>query len=314
MKTFYLEYPKDFESISLEDSVAAIGFFDGVHKGHQTLVNEALKFSKRHFLKSAVITFHPHPSVVLSKSKTDIDYITPLSEKETIFEEMGIDYLIIIKFNDPLSKLLPDEFIQAFIVKLNIKHLIAGFDFSFGYKGQGNMMNLNEYMSDEFTYQVIDEVSNQGEKISSTRIRENLKIGNIKLVNQLLGRPYSFKGLVMDGDKRGRTIGFPTANLEPTTSYLLPKQGVYAVRVKVAGVFYYGMANLGYVPTFKLERKEPKVEVYIFDFDKNIYGEIIEVQWLDYIREEKKFSGIEEIKQQLKADEEEIKKRIGISK
>ncbi|SRR5699024_565451 len=310
METKYLTYPHDLKKINLPESVAAIGFFDGIHKGHQAVINQALDYAKKHNKKCSIITFHPHPSVVLNSPNKTVKYITPQTEKERLLNEMGVDQVFVIKFNEELSQVKPDEFIEHFIVGLNIIHLVAGFDFSFGHKGQGNMTNIENFAKNRFTFEALSKVEINESKVSSTKIRKLLAEGLVKEAGYLLGRPFTYEGTVVTGDKRGRLIGFPTANLETNEEYLLPKKGVYAVKLILCNETYYGMANLGFVPTFKEDMSEPKIEVYIFDFNKDIYGETIKVEWLEFIREEQKFSGIEEIKAQLKADEITIRKII----
>lgn len=312
METIYLTYPHGLNKEELPDSVAAIGFFDGIHKGHQEVINHCLSYAKKHNKKSSIITFHPHPSVVLNSPNKTVEYITPQTDKEKLLKEMGIDQVYVIKFNEELSKVKPQEFIDHFIVGLNISHLIAGFDFSFGHKGQGNMSNIEEYTKNRFTYEAVKKVEIDHCKVSSTKIRELLADGLVEEAGHLLGRPFIYEGQVIDGDKRGRLIGFPTANLKSKEKYLLPKKGVYAVKVHLNNDIYYGMANLGFVPTFKEKGDDPKIEVFIFDFDEDIYGENIKIEWLKFIRDEQKFSGIEEITAQLKADEKSIRQILNI--
>lgn len=310
MKTIYLTYPHELNKAQLPDSVAAIGFFDGIHKGHQEVINHCLDYAKKYNKKSSIITFHPHPSVVLNSPNKTVEYITPQTDKEKLLKKMGIDQVYVIKFNEELSKVKPQEFIDHFIVGLNISHLIAGFDFSFGHKGQGNMSNMDAYAKNRFTYEAVEKVQINESKVSSTKIRNLLAEGLVDEASHLLGRPFIYEGEVVDGDKRGRLIGFPTANLKSKEKYLLPKKGVYAVKVHLNNDVYYGMANLGFVPTFKEKGDVPKIEVFIFDFDKDIYGEMIKIEWLKFIRNEQKFSGIEEIKAQLQSDEKSIRQII----
>lgn len=291
----------------LPETIAAIGFFDGIHKGHQAVINKAVSEAKARGKESAVITFHPHPSVVLNNPTEPVQYITPVGEKEQLLKEMHVDRLYMITFNKVLSKLSPAEFIHHFIIQLNIKHLIAGFDFTFGYKGAGNMNNIASFINKEFTTSVIQKVEWEDQKVSSTAIRQCLQNGAVDQVAQLLGRYYTTKGTVVEGDKRGRELGFPTANLQTPDEKLLPKQGVYAVKVIYKDHVYNGMANLGVKPTFVSGELKPTVEVFIFDFNQNIYSEEITILWHQYIRAERKFSGIEEIIAQLKQDEETIR-------
>lgn len=308
MEIIELTYPHSLNQSDLPETVAAIGLFDGIHVGHQQVIHQAIEQATKEGKMSAVITFHPNPAVVLSGGKKPANYILPLEEKFSILEKMGVDRVYNITFNKELSQLSPEEFLSHFIINLHITHLVAGFDYSFGYKGAGNMDNISTYMNGEFTYTVIEQLKDTDEKVSSTRIRKELGAGNVAEVSRLLGRPYTTTGLVVEGDKRGRTIGFPTANMEIDNELRLPAQGVYAVRTFVDGEEFIGMANLGFVPTFKTGEPALSLEVYILDFDQNIYGKQITIAWLEKIRNEKKFSGIDEIVAQLTVDEAKVRK------
>lgn len=307
MQLIKLTYPETLNKKTIPKTVAALGFFDGIHEGHRAVIDEALKISKKQQKECAVITFHPHPSVVLKQSNEKVQYITTIEEKANLLNEMGVDRLYIITFNKELSGLTPAEFIEHFIVNLHIDHVVAGFDFTFGYKGKGNMKNIETFGFDEFTTTVIDKVEMQNEKVSSTNIRKALQVGNVAEVSTLLGRPYEASGVVIEGDKRGRLLGFPTANIQVSELKLLPKQGVYAVKIVIDEKVYDGMANLGVKPTFVDGETKPTLEVFIFDFAEDIYGKEVTVYWYEFIRDEKKFNGVDEIIQQLQTDEKEIR-------
>lgn len=310
METKYISYPHTLNRGELPETVAAIGFFDGVHKGHQTLIKEAVQEAKQTGRKSAVISFHPHPSVVLKKDAAKVEYITTVKEKAEMFETLGVDFLYIITFNKELSLLSPQTFIDHFIVELNIQHLVAGFDYSFGHKGAGNMQNITEYSQGRFTTKEMEQYSYQNEKISSTRIRKLLAAGDVSEVAPLLGRTYNVSGIVIHGDKRGRELGYPTANIEVSDEKLLPKQGIYAVTIDVKGKIYQGMASFGVNPTFIEGRANPLLETYIFDFAEDIYEEAVQVYFHQFIREEQKFAGKEEIIAALERDESKVKEHF----
>lgn len=307
MQTWELTYPENVTPDDLPTTVAAFGFFDGIHQGHQAVITHAVNLAKAENKESAVFTFHPHPSVVLKQSTEDVKYITTMEEKKAFIASLGVDRLYILTFNQELSQLRPEKFIEHFIVDLHIDHVVAGFDFSFGFKGAGNMENITSFGFDQFTTSVIDKVELVEEKISSTKIRASLQQGNFQEVNELLGRAYTVSGKVITGDKRGRLLGFPTANIEVPEQKLLPKLGVYAVKLEYEGIFYDGMANLGMKPTFTSDEVQPTLEVFIFDFDQDIYGCEVTVSFYSYIREEQKFNGVEEIVEQLKTDEKNIR-------
>lgn len=310
MQTIELSYPHSYHQEEFPETVAAIGFFDGIHRGHQKVIRTAIDKAKESGRSNAVITFYPHPSVVLQQDVQHVRYLTPLDEKKQLLAGMGVERLYVVEFNKQLSSLSPEAFVRHFLIGLDVKHLVAGFDFTFGYKGRGNMKNITTYAEKFFTVTTIDKVVEADEKISSTLIRKHLEKGNIKQANYLLGRPFAINGVVTEGDKRGRTIGYPTANLKLTDEYLLPRTGVYAVKAVLDGKSYKGMANLGYKPTFYEQEEEPSIEVHLFDFQKDIYGKEITVEWLRFIREEQKFAGVDELVNQIQMDEQQIRELL----
>ncbi|ETP68762.1 riboflavin biosynthesis protein RibF [Planococcus glaciei CHR43] len=306
MEIIHLSYPnhikpeKELGPISL-----ALGFFDGVHKGHQRVIGEAIAQAEKRQVKSAVMTFDPHPSLVLGGRKEEVFYITPMQQKLEILENMGLDICFVVRFTSDFAQLTPEQFIETFIKELNVVHVAAGFDFSFGSKGKGNMQAMEEAGQGQFSVTTIEKQVDAAEKISSTRIRSLLKSGDVGEVCRLLNRPFRISGTVVNGDKRGRTIGFPTANVEPEIGSYVPGRGVYAVRIWVQGIEYNGVCNVGYKPTFNNpDVKKQTVEVYILEFDKTIYGEMVDVDWYRRIRDEQKFSGIDELKAQIQKDKE----------
>lgn len=307
MKIIELSYPHTLNVESIPPTAGAIGFFDGIHRGHQQVIKTAVNFAQKNEMESAVITFHPHPSVVLNKDQQHIKYITPRREKVEILKQLNVDRLYIIAFNKQLSSLFPEEFIDHFMIGLNIKHVVAGFDFTYGYKGQGNMKNIDEFSKGFFTHTTISKIENNNEKISSTKIRLLLSKGLITDVNTLLGRPLRTIGRVISGDERGRTIGYPTANIDVNEDALLPSSGVYAVQVIINNKNYYGMANLGLRPTFQTDQHEPSLEVHVLDFKGNLYGTELIVDWISFIRDEQKFQSVDELMNQLKKDESRIR-------
>ncbi|MHC0037157.1 bifunctional riboflavin kinase/FAD synthetase [Pseudoneobacillus sp. C159] len=303
MEVIYLEYPHQLSN--MPPLACAIGYFDGVHLGHQKVILEAKNQAKLLGINSAVITFDPHPSVVLGKNIQHVQYISPLKDKEKLIGELGIDYLIIIHFTLEFAHLLPQQFIDQYIINLNIKHLVAGFDFTYGKFGKGTMETLPFHSRNQFSYTVIEKLTNDGEKISSTLIRSYINNGKMDLLVPLLGRYYTTMGEVIHGDKRGRTIGFPTANIDLLDDYLVPPLGVYAVKIKVNNHWFIGVGNVGHKPTFKLEAGlKPSIEIHIFDFDEEIYGQIVHIEWHKYIRKEQKFNGINELVAQIQKDKQ----------
>jgi riboflavin kinase / FMN adenylyltransferase len=299
-----LSFPLNLDKNEFPPLAMALGYFDGVHLGHQKVILEAKKQAEQKGLYCAVMTFDPHPSVVLGKNEKHVQYITPLEEKIQIINEMGIDYLFIIHFTAEFANLLPQEFIDQYVIDLNVKHVVAGFDFTYGRMGKGNMETIPFHSREQFSYTIVPKYTNSDEKVSSTQIRKYLKEGRTDELPALLGRFYTTSGIVIHGDKRGRTIGFPTANVDINDDYILPPLGVYAVRMEIDGVWYQGVCNIGFKPTFNQPALRPSVEVHLFQFNQDIYGKNVIVEWHLYLRREQKFSGIEELVSQIEKDKQ----------
>lgn len=282
----------------------ALGYFDGVHLGHQEVILEAKKQAEAKGIHSAVMTFDPHPSVVLGNKPKKVQYISSLSQKVNLISELGIDYLFVVKFTRGFASLMPQEFIDEFIIGLNVRHVVAGFDFTYGRFGKGTMETLPLHSRDMFSVTIVPKFTVWDEKVSSTRIRQLIAEGKLEDISELLGRYYSTTGVVIHGDNRGKSIGFPTANVAITDEQVIPPVGVYAVRFKVLNKWYEGVCNVGYKPTFNNEAVSVSVEVHLFDFDQDIYGEIVVIEWRHFLRNEQKFAGIEELVQQINQDKQ----------
>ncbi len=282
-----------------------LGYFDGIHIGHQQVIHETKKIAKEKGLKSAVMTFDPHPSVVLRKSIQHVEYITPLEDKITLISDLEIDYLFVVHFTNDFSQLLPQEFIDEFIIGLNVHHVIAGFDYTYGRLGKGTMETLKFHSRSQFDYTIVPELQMNGHKVSSTHIRSLIKEGKTEQLKPFLGRFYQTSGEVIHGDKRGRTLGFPTANIDTVKEYLFPPLGVYAVRIFIDGNWHNGVCNIGKKPTFyDATKRKPSVEVHIFDFNREIYGQYVKIEWHIRIRSEVKFAGIQELISQIEKDKQ----------
>ncbi|WP_175638887.1 bifunctional riboflavin kinase/FAD synthetase [Metabacillus schmidteae] len=305
MKRINLSHPHHLDRSEQPEMVLALGYFDGVHKGHQKVILKAKEIAEDSGLKSAVMTFHPHPLVVLRKQE-DIEYITPLNEKIRLIEQMGIDFLFVVEFTKEFASLLPQQFVDEFIINLNAKHVVAGFDFTYGHLGKGSMETMPFHSREQFLHTTVEKLTDHDRKVSSSLIREVIHRGDVTYAEILLGRPHSVNGTVIHGDKRGRTIGFPTANIEVEENYLLPPTGVYAVSILVEGKSYEGVCNIGYKPTFKDEQAiKPSIEVHIFDFQNEIYGKNVSVYWYKRIRSEQKFHNVDELIAQISKDKEQ---------
>ncbi|MCF8296804.1 MAG: bifunctional riboflavin kinase/FAD synthetase [Saprospiraceae bacterium] len=289
--------------ISKKFPVVTLGTFDGVHLGHQKILNRITEEAKLNNGESIVITFDPHPRMVLKKAKTGLSFINTIDEKIELLEKANIDNLIIINFTKEFSQLTSEEFIKQYLIdKLKIKKLIVGHDHHFGRDRMGDCSFLSEMMQEfKFDCERISAQKLKAVEVSSTKIREALKKGEIQKANSFLGYCYSITGSVKSGNKIGREIGFPTANIEiKDKSKLIPKIGIYAIKIDYEGKRYNGMAYIGKRPTFNLN--ELRIETNIFNFDKNIYNKEIKFSFVQRIRDDVKFNSIDELEAQLILD------------
>lgn len=283
--------------------VVTIGTFDGLHFGHKKILNRLKEIAKKYGGETVVITFYPHPRMVLFPDDNDIKLLSSQEEKIMLLEKIGIDNLIIIPFSKEFSRLTSLDFVRNILVnKIGTKKLVIGYDHHFGKNREGSFEHLLEFGPvygfdvEEIPEQDIDEVA-----VSSSKIRNSLLEGNVELANTFLERKYSLIGTVIKGDQVGRTLGYPTANVNIAFPHkLIPAFGVYLVEVIVAEKKYFGALNIGVRPT--LINKKPQIEVYIFEFDQEIYGKKVEVLFIKKIRNEQKFSSLEELKNQIQLD------------
>lgn len=287
---FYLE----------KETAAAIGKFDGIHVGHRRLLDEIFA-CKKEGLASCVFTFDPAPAVLFGLS--DGKELTTKEEKRLLFERMGVDILVEFPLTKETAAMAPEAFVYNVLAKqMNVRFLAAGSDLSFGARGAGNAALLQK-MSDELGFRVktIDKVCMEGQEVSSTYVRSQVESGNMQMAEQLLGMPYLVEGQVVQGKQIGRTLGFPTVNILPCESKLLPPNGVYFSRVRFRDRLYRAISNVGCKPTVT-DEKVMGVESYLYDFDENAYGERIEVYLSEFRRPERKFDSVEALKAQLEDD------------
>jgi riboflavin kinase / FMN adenylyltransferase len=284
-------------------AVVTSGTFDGVHIGHQKILSRLKEASQQYGGESVVITFWPHPRMVVSSDSQDLKLLSTIDEKIEMLDQLRVDHLLIIPFTKEFSQLTSEEFItQVLVDKIGTRRLVIGHDHRFGRNREGGFDYLQANASrygfevEEIPRQDIEEVA-----VSSTRIRNALLEGNLPTANEYLGRPYSFKATVVKGRQLGRTIGFPTANLHIPEGYkLIPADGVYAVRVRVFGQVHPGMMNIGVRPT--VDGLNRTIEVHILDFDQDLYDQELTIQFIGKIRPEQKFDGLEALKKQLAQD------------
>ena len=280
-----------------------MGFFDGVRAGHRTLIERVLQVSGLRNLGSAVLTFWPHPRLVLQKDPEKLRFLTTLTEKSKIVSKLGVDFLIIKEFTPDFYNMEAEDFIRHLVKYYHVKHFVVGSKHRFGKGGRGDTALLHELSAElSYTLEVVETLQVDGQGISSTKIREALLSGNVETANQMLGYPYLITGSVESGKKVGREIGFPTANIRPNDPLkLIPREGVYAVVVSIEGSIRFGMMNIGFRPTVDIMRKQT-IEVNIFDFDDEIYFSGIEVAIIARLRNEKRFPSIKELSEQLAID------------
>ena len=287
---------------NIKNPVITVGTFDGVHIGHQTIIDKINRIAKRCNGESVLLTFEPHPRKVILNDSSSLKLINTVNEKITLLEKYKLDHLVIHPFTKEFSRISPTAYVRDLLVnQLNAYHLVIGYDHQFGRNREGDLellielSNLYGFKIDEISAQEIDAI-----KISSTKIRNAISSGDILKTNTYLGHPFTIEGKVIEGDKIGRTIGFPTANIDITDfDKIRPANGVYAVKVHVNGCSYLGMMNIGTRPTFNKKENYTSYEVNIFNFSKNIYNRKIKVEFFFKIRDEKKFDDINALKLQL---------------
>jgi len=304
MEIISLNHPIHLNHLYLPELSMALGYFDGVHLGHQKVILQAKRTADETEMKSAVMTFDPHPSVVLGNNIQHVEYITPLQDKIQLIADLGIDYLFIVHFNRDFANLSPQEFVDQYLIGLNVQHVTAGFDYTYGKMGKGTMETMPEHSRGKFGCTTVPKLSVNNEKVSSTLIRTHIRNGQMEWLPEILGRYYTTSGTVVHGDKRGRTIGFPTANVELNGDYIFPPLGVFCVRILVQGKWHEGVCNVGYKPTFNVVSSKPSVEVFIFNFDQEIYGQDVTIEWHIHLRKEQKFAGVAELVAQIEKDKQ----------
>lgn len=282
-------------------SIACIGYFDGIHKGHAALIHKVKELC--HQEVPSIICFDNDPWIIMNKIK-DAQYITPFSARMELLYQMGIQRCFLLHFDESMMHLSSNDFIHQVLEPLNLKGLVCGDDFHFGFCGKGTIHDLSKAT---FPLHVIPKLCNDGKKISSTHIEQLLRNGNTRKAYQELGRYYAIKGTVVHGSHvGGPLLGFPTANMIPKENYIIPKHGVYSGAIKYRNRLYKAMINVGHNPTMNFQ-ENTSLEAYILDFDQTIYGEEIVFYFYDYLRDEKKFSNIAELKEQLKTDVQHVR-------
>jgi len=295
-----------------QPTVLTIGTFDGVHLGHQKIIERVVTTARQEGLLATIFTFFPHPRMVVQHDKS-LKLIHTLEEKKQLLQRLGVDLLVVQPFNEAFAQLTAEEFVSTILVQhLNVKKVIIGYDHRFGRNRTANINDMRlfgekyGFAVEEISVQEVDEVS-----VSSTKIREALNKGDVITAEHYLGTPYSLTGTVVHGLKLGRTLGYPTANIQVTEDYkLIPKDGVYAVYSYIDERKVYGMMSIGKNPT--IEGKGASIEVYFFDFNGDLYDRELTIYFVKYLREERKFSSVALLKKQLQDDETTARKAIAL--
>jgi riboflavin kinase/FMN adenylyltransferase len=300
---------KGFSGYSVvKKAVVTIGAFDGVHIGHQTIINRTVRIAKKLKGETVLVTFDPHPRLVLQKD-AKVKLLTSINERINLLEKAGVEHLIIIPFDKSFSKQTSLDFVKEILVKkIGTKKLVIGYDHHFGNNREGSFGHLIKYGTlygfdvEEIPPQEINDIN-----ISSTKIRDAVQEGDIEKASEYMGHPYSIAGVVVKGQQIGRRIGFPTANIKvEEVNKLIPKEGVYAVNVNFENKKFSGMLNIGYRPTVGKDN-ELSIEVHIFDFQKTIYGKQLTIELIKHVRNEIQFTNVNDLKKQLEQDLTESK-------
>lgn len=302
-----MEVHKGLKNLHFRDPVVTMGIFDGVHRGHAVIIKRLIARAAELNGESVVITFEPHPRLVLEHGSKNISFLSTPEEKAALLKGTGAGHLIVIEFNRQLSSLTAADFIKKILIdQIGMKHLIVGYDHHFGYKGSGDFITITECARlFGFTVEQIPGVEDGGLTISSSRIREALLSGRLDEANRWLGYNYLLRGKVIEGIKLGRRLGFPTANIKPDDDFkLIPADGVYAVGVNFKRHKYNAVLSIGFNPTVRKQPGERSIEVHIFDFEQDIYNRELEIEFRFRLRNEMKFNDEKELAGQMKIDKE----------
>lgn len=303
MQIINVKHPLEISQRPITDTVLIMGFFDGVHLGHQKVIKTGVELAKKHHLKSVLLTFDRSPRTVY-QHEVNYKYLSTMSRKAELVKNLGVDALYFVEFSPEFAQLKPQEFVDQYMIDLKAKYVVAGFDYTYGKKDIANMQTLPQYSQGKFETVMVPEQIIDGQKIGSSAIKEFILSNKVEEANKFLGYDYQNQGEVVHGLQRGRTLGYPTANLSTTGNQLIPSIGVYATQIKVNGQWYDSMTSVGYNVTFK-ENTGITIETNIFDFDEDIYGQEVSLAWIKYLRGEVKFDSAEGLVEQLEQDKKD---------
>lgn len=292
---------RSIEEISLQNSWLAVGVFDGAHRGHQQIIHRLVEGAHEKNLPAVVLTFDPHPSKVFGRG--EIKLLTLPDERAEILGDMGVDVVITHPFNREVANITAFDFMQRLKTYLGLDHLVLGYDSALGKDREGSIPRLTEIGAElGYTVETVSALSDESGVISSTEIRKLVTVGKIEEAAKLMSRPYRLQGVVIRGDQRGRTIGFPTANLDYATDKLIPVGGIYVCWAFLHGEKFQAAVNIGTNPTFTPDKKTTSVEAYLLDFDRDIYDETLQLEFVARLRDELKFDSVDALVTQIKQD------------
>ena len=305
-----MQHHCSLDQISLESSWLTVGVFDGVHRGHQVIINKLVDGAHAKGIPAVVLSFDPHPAKVFGRG--EIKLLTLPNERAELLDSMGVDVLITHPFNLDVANITAFDFMQRLKTKLGLSHLILGYDSALGKNREGNSVRLSEIGRElGFTVEKVSALGDESGVISSTEIRKLIATGNVRDAARLMGHPYRLRGSVVRGDQRGRTIGFPTANIDYLVDKLIPPNGIYVCWAFLGNEKFRAAVNIGINPTFTPDKKSVNVEAYLLDFEREIYREIIELEFMSRLRDELKFDSVDSLVIQIKQDVEQTRKILG---
>lgn len=305
-----MKHYRSLEEASLQHSWLAVGVFDGVHRGHQEILKRLTGGARENGAAAVVLTFHPHPAKVLGRG--EIKLLTLPDERAEILGGMGADVVVTHPFDADVANTAAFDFMQRIKTRLDLVHLVLGYDSTLGKNREGNAARLAEIGSElGYTVETVPALSDESGVISSTEIRKLIAVGKIEEANQLMGHPYRLRGPVIRGDQRGRTIGYPTANVDYSDDKLIPLNGIYACWAKLGRERFQAAVNIGINPTFTPDKKSVNVEAYLLDFDREIYGAVLELEFVARLRDELKFDSVGALVEQIGRDVQQTRTMLG---
>jgi riboflavin kinase/FMN adenylyltransferase len=305
-----MQHYRSLEELILENSWLTVGVFDGVHRGHQQVINKLTAGAHAKGVPAVVLTFDPHPAKVFGRG--EIKLLTLPGERARLLDELGVDVVITHPFDMPVANITAFDFMKRLKDRLGVSHLVLGYDSAFGKNREGNPARLTEIgLELGYSVETVSALGDESGVISSTEIRKLINIGKVAEAARLMDHPYRLQGLVAHGDERGRTIGFPTANLNYAREKAMPMGGIYACWAYVRGGKFAAAVNIGTNPTFTPERQTLSVEAYLLDFDQDIYDETVTLEFVQRLRDELKFDSVAALIEQIRLDVEQTRKLLG---